>query len=96
MHTTAIVEQQDGPNIFTKGNVTLAEYSENYIILHTNNQKEGFLVLTDTFYPTSHAKICADDGSNCKKTEIYLTNYNFRGIIVPGGKHRIVFYNSLL
>jgi hypothetical protein len=96
LRTTAIVEDQKGPTRFTNGNVIMAEYLENHIILHTNNQQEGFLVLTDTFYPTWHAKVCSDDGSNCQEREIYLTNYNFRGIIVPGGNHRIVFYNSLL
>ncbi len=96
LHTTAIVEEQEGKSVFTEGQVTMAEYSDNHIILHTNNQKEGFLVFTDTFYPTWHAMICSDNGSACQETEIYLTNYNFRGIIIPGGNHRIVFYNSLL
>jgi uncharacterized membrane protein YfhO len=96
LRSVAIVEEKKGPTAFANGKVTMAEYSENHIILHTDNQQEGFLVLTDTFYPTWRAKVCSDDGSNCQEREIYLTNYNFRGIIVPGGNHRIVFYNSLL
>ncbi|MBI3984698.1 MAG: YfhO family protein [Candidatus Levybacteria bacterium] len=88
----AVLEDSLNENLSRKwsvGKVSLENYSENEIVIKTQNEDEGFLVLTDSFYPTWHAKI---DG---KKTEIYLTDYNFRGIIVPNGNHTVVFYNTL-
>ncbi len=75
---------------WNRGKAEITNYSENEIIIRTENKGEGFLVLVDSYYPTWHAFI---DG---KETKIFLTDYNFRGIIVPEGKHQVVFYNSLL
>jgi uncharacterized membrane protein YfhO len=71
------------------GRADVVNYEATKIELETNNIGEGFLVLTDSYYPTWHAKI---DG---KETQIYLTDYNFRGIIVPKGKHVVQFYDTL-
>jgi len=75
---------------WSKGNAKIVRYSENKISIKTENEGDGLLVLTDSFYPTWKVSI---DGI---KTEILQTDYNFRGIIVPKGKHTITFYNSLL
>ena len=72
-----------------KAVANIVEYSENTIKIKTSDSADGFLVLTDTFYPTWHATI---DG---KETKIYLTDYNFRGIVVPAGNHKVEFYDSL-
>ena len=72
------------------GKVDIISYSENKIVLAVENTGDGFLVLTDTFYPIWKAKI---DDSQIK---IYRTDYNFRGIFVPKGKHTIEFYTTLL
>ena len=92
---TAIVEPSAGVNInpplgWKNGRTEIIEYSANRIVIKTENEDDGFLVLTDSFYPTWHAKI---DGN---KTKIYRTDYNFRGIFVPKGKHTIEFYITLL
>lgn len=71
------------------GTVTISSYSENRVVLETNNNGNGFLVLTDTFYPSWKAKI--DNIS----TKIYRTDYNFRGIFVSKGKHVVEFYATL-
>jgi uncharacterized membrane protein YfhO len=71
------------------GKVNIINYSENKVVIKTENQKTGFLVLTDSFYPTWRVSI---DG---KISKIYRTDYNLRGVIVPGGKHVVEFYNSL-
>jgi hypothetical protein len=89
--SVAVVE--GGNNLkesWNKGTVQIVDYFENKVVIETENEKEGFLVLTDSFYPTWKAFV---DG---KPSSIYLTDYNFRGIIVPSGKHQIVFENSLL
>ena len=87
---TAIVEANMNNKSFGVGIAEIDSYSENKIIIKTNNEKGGFLVLTDSFYPTWHAKI---DGIS---TKIYRTDYIFRGIIVPKGSHEVVFYNTIL
>lgn len=71
------------------GEVILKDYKENKVIINTKNKGEGFLIITDTFYPLWKAKI---DG---KETKIYRTDFNFRGIFIPKGEHNIEFYESL-
>ena len=88
----AVVNSEDSNLIKTNwsgGKAEIISYKENQIEISTENQGEGFLILTDTYYPTWHAKI---DG---KETKIYLTDFNFRGIVVPKGQHNIVFCNSI-
>ena len=87
---TAVVEDSGFSNQFSVGKSTIIDYSDNEVIVQTDNQESGFLVLLDSFYPTWKAKI---DG---KDTKIFITNYNFRGIAVPAGKHTVRFYISLL
>ncbi len=91
---TAIVELTQGgvsvpPLRWKIGEAEIAQYSENKIVINTKNIGNGFLVLTDSYYPTWHATVDGDE------TKIYRTDYNFRGIIVPAGKHTIEFHNSL-
>jgi len=90
--TNATIEE-NGPSKskwdFINGRVKISNYSENKVTLETQNSGDGFLVLTDSYYPTWHATI---DG---KETKIYLTDYNFRGIVVPKGNHKIEFYVTL-
>ena len=72
------------------GKAIIDEYSPNKIIIHTENTNDGFLVLTDTYYPIWHARI---DG---KESTILKTDYTFRGIFVPKGEHEIVYSASIL
>jgi len=75
---------------YAQGNSQIIKYNEGKILISTQNNGEGFLVLTDSFYPTWRAKI---DG---KETKIYLSDFNFRGIVVPAGNHNIEFYINIL
>ena len=59
-------------------------------MIKTHNQSDGFLVLTDSFYPSWTAEI---DG---RRTKIILADFNFRSLIVPKGSHEIVFKANLL
>ena len=74
---------------FAVGKVSISYYSENKVIIETDNEGIGFLILTDSYYPTWKVRI------DSALDKIYKTDYNFRGIIVPSGKHKIEFYNSL-
>lgn len=73
------------PRDLKTGKVKIKLYNDNSITIQTENNSDGFLVLTDNYYPTWHAYI---DG---KKTKIYITDLAFRGILVPKGKHLIKF-----
>jgi hypothetical protein len=86
----AIVEDADRnfSKSWSKGTAEIRLYSENKVVIDTVNGGDGFMVLTDTYYPLWRAKI---DG---KPVKIYLTDYAFRGIVVPKGKHTVEFYIS--
>lgn len=85
----AVVEgMEKSPVEFSVGTVEIVRYEENKVIIETKNDEEGFMVLTDSFYLTWKAKIDGDE------TRIYLTDFNFRGIMVPAGEHKIEFYNN--
>ncbi len=74
---------------YSKGIVEVISYEPNSVQLKTSNKGEGFLVLTDSFYPTWKAYI---DG---KSTQIYLTDFLFRGVVVPSGDHHVEFINTV-
>ena len=72
--------------VFSKGRVTIDTFEVNEITLTTDVEMDnGFLVLTDQYFPGWKASI---DGT---VTKIYKVNGLVRGVIVPQGKHRIVF-----
>lgn len=92
LRTNATVENGDNLKpewAWGASSAEILRYNENSVDIQTKAKEEGFLVLTDSFYPTWHATI---DG---KETKIYLTDYNFRGIVVPSGNHKVEFYDSL-
>ncbi|MCL4390448.1 MAG: YfhO family protein [Patescibacteria group bacterium] len=87
---TAVVQNQ---SFFSHpGQAQIKIYNENSVVVETSNTDAGFLVLTDNFYPGWQATI---DG---QKTTIYLTDFAFRGVVVPAGQHvvRFYLYNSVL
>lgn len=71
------------------GKTEIVKYEENTILIKTQNIHDGFLILTDTFYPSWHAKI------DNNPTKIYRADYNFRGIFVPKGEHVVKFYTQV-
>lgn len=71
------------------GKATITSYKDNSVTIQTENNSDGFLILTDSYYPTWHAYI---DG---KETKIYIADLAFRGILVPKGKHVVRFEDHL-
>lgn len=65
--------------------ISLKSYEPNTIILQSNEKISKILVLSDNYYPGWKAYI---DG---KETKIYRANYTFRAIVLPEGKHDILF-----
>lgn len=93
LRTTAVVEAEEIESIATNdlgiGSATIREYVANRVTLATSNDKQGFLILTDTFYPTWKATV---DG---KPVTIYRSDFNFRGIVVPSGSRTVEFKNGI-
>jgi len=66
--------------------IRLTSYHPEKLIYESQNQKNGFVVFSENFYKNGwNATI---DG---KKIPIYKVNYSLRGIVVPEGKHQIIF-----
>jgi hypothetical protein len=63
--------------------VEFTERTPNRLVLETSTEEERFLVFSEAYFPGWHARI---DGA---PTAIYRTNYLFRGIVVPAGKHTL-------
>lgn len=91
---TAIIELKKDSFLETAkwslGTARISRYEGNRVIVQTDNAEKGFLVLADMYYPTWHVTI---DG---KQSDIVRTDYLLRGVIIPRGKHTIVFSVSLL
>ena len=68
----------------TAGSGNTCSYAADRIELETSNDKAGFLVLSEAFYPGWKAII---DGT---PATIHRTNYALRGLAIPEGTHRVV------
>lgn len=88
LHKTAIVQKELNSQ-YSVGSAQMLSYSPNKVIIKTQNNGQGFLVLTDVYYSTWQALI---DG---KKTDIIPTDYDLRGVIVPSGSHTVEFVDRL-
>ncbi|MBA4312062.1 MAG: hypothetical protein C0417_05490 [Chlorobiaceae bacterium] len=85
----SIVVFEDDPHfkidgIAGSGNVTITSYSLNNISLRAETPNDGFLVLSEIFYPGWVAYI---DGL---PSPVYRANWSLRAIPVQSGKHEIV------
>lgn len=70
----------------TAAAVSVTEYGPRNIKLETNRSTDGFMVLSEIYYPEGWTATI--DG---EETEIHKTNYVLRGIEVPAGDHTIHF-----
>ncbi|MBI4949003.1 MAG: YfhO family protein [Deltaproteobacteria bacterium] len=67
------------------GNAEIVEYGANRAVINASAEKDGILVLTDTFYPGWKAYV---DG---EPAEIYRVNGLVRGVFLRGGVHTVEF-----
>ena len=87
----ALVESAQPPALGTAigvtnaDTVTITHSSANQIALSTSAAQQRFLVLSEMYFPGWYATV---DGV---ETPIYRTNYLFRGIVVPAGRHTVLF-----
>ena len=85
---SAFVSQTDieSNRSFTVGTVTDIQYSIHELTVKTESASEGYLVISEVFYPLRwKAKI---DG---KEVKYFETNGVIRGLIVPSGNHEVKF-----
>ncbi|UCH66535.1 MAG: YfhO family protein [Ignavibacterium sp.] len=66
--------------------VNIVKYDDETIELDVNSSGNNFLFLSDTYMPAGWKAYI--DG---EETKVYRANHNFRGIIVPSGKHKVEF-----
>lgn len=83
----ALVNEQlniDAPD--STASVTITSYEDERIELDVTASGSNLLFLGDTYYPNGwHAYI---DG---EETTIHKVNHGYRGVVVPQGKHNVVF-----
>lgn len=80
----AIVVGEDlNTNNIGSGDVKINLYKANSIKLTTENKKDGFLVISDTYHPGW--RVFIDD----KPAKLFEVNGALRGILIPEGHHQI-------
>lgn len=89
-----VQERNQSMQHFSQGIVTIVSYSPNRIVLHTKNTGEGFLVVSDAYFPSWKASLVTKIGE--QEIPIYRTDYALRGIDVPRGAQTVVFSQSVL
>lgn len=68
------------------GSVKIVSYTPNRIILETEQNNNGFLVLSENFHPDWFCKV---DG---QLTKVYPAYHTLRAIYITEGKHTVEFY----
>ncbi|MFH0774053.1 MAG: YfhO family protein [bacterium] len=64
---------------------SIIEYEPNKVVIEADAPSDGFIFLSDTYYPEWKAFV---DG---KETKLYRANYCFRAIKIEEGCHRVEF-----
>lgn len=73
-----------------KGEALISQYTPNKIVIKTHSNANSLLFLSDSYYAGWIAYV------DNKESEIYLADYTFRAVVVPGGDHTVTFvYNPL-
>ncbi|MCL4418709.1 YfhO family protein [Patescibacteria group bacterium] len=67
------------------GEARISRYDPNQVIISTQSNASSLLFLSDPYF--SGWKAYVDN----RRTEIYLADYTFRAVVVPGGKHIVRF-----
>ncbi|HFQ93928.1 MAG TPA: hypothetical protein ENK32_07960, partial [Anaerolineae bacterium] len=68
-----------------QGSAEITEYGLNRVVIETNLDMPGYLVLADTYYPGWRAQVDGED------TAVYRANSVVRATAVPAGAHTVVF-----
>jgi hypothetical protein len=74
-----------GSTTLTAGRAVVTREDSRQVVIEAEAPEDGFLLLTDTFYPGWRAQV---DGIS---TPIYRANISVRGIQLPKGRHEVRF-----
>ncbi|MBI4428264.1 MAG: YfhO family protein [Ignavibacteriales bacterium] len=85
---TAALEKQPlfsivPPSLTPTWKATVVAYRNNSVTLEVETSHDGFLVLSEVYYPGWRAYV------DNQATEVYRTDYNLRGLFVPIGRHTV-------
>ncbi len=69
----------------SSGQAEITEYENTAVSLDVSMPEEGYLVLSDTYYPGWSATANGDE------IEIFRANHAFRAVHLPEGEHRVEF-----
>ncbi|HEX5733885.1 MAG TPA: YfhO family protein [Blastocatellia bacterium] len=86
--TTVVIQSQISDlksQISNLGSARIIEDKRNRVVIETDSGGEGYLVLSDNFYPGWKAYV---DGV---ETEVYRANHTMRAVKLPGGSHVVSF-----
>jgi len=72
---------------YAVGEMFVKDRSLQDMVLTTSNEMEGFLVVSEVYYPGGW-KVFLDDES---ELEVFQTNELIRGVLVPAGEHELHF-----
>ncbi len=75
-----------GPGEASMRPAHMVSYEHDHVAVRTDAEREGWLVLSDRFYPGWQAFV---DG---ERTHIYKANVMVRAVKVPAGRHRVDFH----
>ncbi len=79
------METHDPALLSSNRSVEFREYTAERVVIDVETAADGYLLLTDAYYPGWHATI---DG---QPTTIYRADIMFRAVFVPAGAHEIVY-----
>jgi hypothetical protein len=88
LRSTALVEGLARP-LFSgspAGQARITRYADQEVVIETDSAATALLVLTDSYWPGW--RVTVDD----QRTPLYRTDYLYRGVIVPAGKHVVRFW----
>ena len=88
--STAVLEKDPGVVLpetpGATGSAHIISYSLNSVTIRSRSDSDGFVVLTDNYYPGWNVTV---DG---KHGVVERADYTFKAVFVPRGEHNIVFY----
>ena len=85
----AVASSKELVGDYSVGKVDIKKHHDSEIEIQTMNQEDGFLVLSEVFYPSFRATIDGNDA------QIVPVNLAFKGIKVPAGTHKIIIKPNL-